>query len=72
MIWGETTSIMGTHDTETENFFKGKISKCLETFLCLNPVSFNLYQSFKIQQTFIQDVASQEHWITLNPDKTDV
>jgi phospholipase D1/2 len=23
MIWGETTSIMGTHDTETENFFKG-------------------------------------------------
>ena len=24
MIWGETTSIMGTHDTETENFFKGK------------------------------------------------
>ena len=26
MIWGETTSIMGTHDTETENFFKGEIS----------------------------------------------
>ena len=26
MIWGETTSIMGTHDTETENFFKGKHS----------------------------------------------
>ena len=26
MIWGETTSIMGTHDTETENFFKGKYS----------------------------------------------
>ena len=24
MIWGETTSIMGTHDTETENFFKGE------------------------------------------------
>ncbi len=24
MIWGETTSIMGTHDNETENFFKGK------------------------------------------------
>jgi hypothetical protein len=25
-IWsrGETTSIMGTHDTETENFFKGE------------------------------------------------
>ena len=23
MIWGETTSIMGTHDTETENYFKG-------------------------------------------------
>ena len=27
MIWGETTSIMGTHDTETENFFKGKKKK---------------------------------------------
>jgi hypothetical protein len=24
MIWGETTSIMGTHDTETDNFFKGR------------------------------------------------
>eukprot|EP00094_Tigriopus_californicus_P007112 TCALIF_06847-PA protein Name:"Similar to PLD1 Phospholipase D alpha 1 (Oryza sativa subsp. japonica)" AED:0.00 eAED:0.00 QI:0/0.87/0.66/0.88/1/1/9/545/745 len=23
MIWGETTSIMGTHDSETENYFKG-------------------------------------------------
>ncbi|CAB4065983.1 PLD1_2 [Lepeophtheirus salmonis] len=23
MIWGETTAIMGTHDTETVNFFKG-------------------------------------------------
>ncbi len=25
MIWGETTSIMGTHDTETENYFKGEL-----------------------------------------------
>ena len=27
MIWGETTSIMGTHDTETENFFKGELER---------------------------------------------
>ena len=27
MIWGETTSIMGTHDTETENYFKGELGK---------------------------------------------
>lgn len=25
MIWGETTSIMGTHDSETENYFKGTV-----------------------------------------------
>lgn len=31
MIWGETTSIMGTHDTETENFFKGKTSILLSS-----------------------------------------
>ena len=35
MIWGETTSIMGTHDTETENFFKGNsnLSLTLWNFL---------------------------------------
>ncbi len=32
MIWGETTSIMGTHDTETENFFKGATTAGLLTF----------------------------------------
>ena len=25
MIWGETTAIMGTHDTETENYFEGEL-----------------------------------------------
>ena len=30
MIWGETTSIMGTHDTETENYFK--VSKKIKYF----------------------------------------
>ena len=30
MIWGETTSIMGTHDAETENFFKGRLSLPLD------------------------------------------
>ena len=30
MIWGETTSIMGTHDTETENYFKGN---CHQVFI---------------------------------------
>ncbi len=24
MIWGEMTSVMGTHDSATENYFKGK------------------------------------------------
>ena len=36
MIWGETTAIMGTHDTETENYFKGKQTSCnlgLSTYL---------------------------------------
>ena len=27
MIWGETTAIMGTHDTETENYFKGQFER---------------------------------------------
>ena len=55
MIWGETTSIMGTHDTETENFFKGEISflhlkkkKCSQTFLinsmhCCKNNQFNFH-----------------------------
>ncbi len=29
MIWGETTSIMGTHDTETENYFKGELESII-------------------------------------------
>ncbi len=36
MIWGETTSIMGTHDTETENFFKGILTFLLTFCLCLS------------------------------------
>lgn len=35
MIWGETTSIMGTHDTETENYFKGQREK--NFFWCWRP-----------------------------------
>lgn len=37
MIWGETTSIMGTHDTETENYFKGQkqrvFTRCTTNFV---------------------------------------
>ena len=38
MIWGETTSIMNTHDTETEKYFKGNIS----TFKLENSKQLNL------------------------------
>jgi len=27
MIWGEMTSVMGTHDSATENYFKGRRRK---------------------------------------------
>ena len=36
MIWGETTSIMGTHDTETENYFKGGGAISLEKICILS------------------------------------
>ena len=42
MIWGETTSIMGTHDTDTENFFKG-------TYLC----SYNIQSTVPLKSVLL-------------------
>ena len=55
MIWGETTSIMGTHDTETENFFKGKKKK----LFFLN-VSENSVEIFLIIPAFYVETGNCE------------